>query len=80
VIEGEKVKALAQDKNFSRPVAAAAFIGFVVAAGAGVGIGAGDAVEIAGKDQRVVGIGKARAICRAFGHRPPLPFLARPLG
>jgi len=78
MVERQMIKALREDKHFRNAVAACADNGSVVAAGAGVSFGGGNAVKIPGKQQRGAGVGDARA--SAFGHGAASAFLSGELG
>jgi hypothetical protein len=69
---------LAKDEDVCCDVSAAANIRFVMASGAGVSIGSGDTVEIAGEDQRLMWIGQRSA--RPFSERTACAFLRCPHG
>ena len=77
--QGCEIEPLTQHENVGHDIAVAAGDAkrLGMTAEAGVGIGRGDAVEVAREDQRIIRVGERRA--RAFGQGPAAAFLACPL-
>jgi hypothetical protein len=76
-IESGKVETLAQHEHVGDKIPAAADSRHVMAARAGIGVRAGNPVHVAGKGQRLEGVGQG--IARALGLRTPAAILAGPV-
>src|SRR5262249_45570462 len=82
VVEGREVEPLSQHEDVGHDVAAAPgdAEGDVVAAGAGIRVGSGDAVEVPGEDEAPGGGGGGGGASSALGPRPPAALLDGPHG